>query len=266
MKIHTLGTAHGDSTISRFNSSTAYETDSGVIYMVDAGAPAEALLRRKGLRVQDVRAVFITHMHDDHAGGLPGLMKQTTKYPKDRAFPLTVHLPEEKAIAALKGWFAAVHENPDNSWLEYKTADVGEVYDDENLHVTGIRTEHLRTRGRTEGDPCSLAYVLYFKKENKTILHTGDLRSDFKDFPAISAEKHFDICLCEATHYQPADSMEALMKAKFDRLLFIHIANRWHNMVGHSWDVECGEKKLLSHYTELPYPVAIAHDGDTFWL
>ena len=56
------------------------------------------------------------------------------------------------------------------------------------------------------------------------------------------------------------------MKANFDRLLFIHIANRWHNMVGHSWDVECGEKKLLSHYTELPYPVAIAHDGDTFWI
>ena len=64
MKIITLGTSHGDSTPTRFNSSTLYETD-GVLYLVDVGAPAEASLKRKGYSCSDVRAAFITHMHDD---------------------------------------------------------------------------------------------------------------------------------------------------------------------------------------------------------
>ena len=118
MRIITLGTSHGDTTPMRFNSSVAYETVDGRLYLIDAGAPVEALLRRQGFRLYDLRAVFISHMHDDHAGGLTGLMKQTIKYPKDRPYPLPVYLPEEAAIEPLKLWFAAVHENPDNPLLD----------------------------------------------------------------------------------------------------------------------------------------------------
>lgn len=266
VRIYTLGTSHGDSTFARFNSSTAYEVSDGTLYLLDAGAPVEALLRRKGLRAQRLRAAFVTHMHDDHAGGLTGLIKQIIKYPGDRSFPFTLHLPEERAIGALKGWFAALHENAEDAWLEYRAVDDGVIYEDENLHVTAIRTQHLRTRGRTEGDPCSFAYVLHFKKENRTILHTGDLRSDFADFPKISAERHFDACLCEATHYKPEDSQEMLLHAQFDRLIFIHIADRWHKAIEGGWRVHDGERELLQYCEGFPYPVCVAHDGDEFWV
>lgn len=266
MRIHTLGTSHGDSTFCRFNSSTAYETDSGVIYLVDAGAPVEALMRRQGLCIRDLRAVFLTHMHDDHAGGLSALIKETIKYPRGRLFPLTLHFPEEKAIPALKSWLFALHENADSEWLEYKTVDDGVLYDDDELTVTAIRTRHLRTLGRQKGDPCSFAYVLFFKKENKTVLHTGDLCKDFSDFPKIAAEREFDICLCEATHYDPADAIEPLKRARFKRLLFIHIASRWHTYEYVHWDFDHGEKKLLSEFSSLPYPVQVAHDGGELLL
>ena len=265
LKIHTLGTSHGDSTFSRFNTSTAYET-CGVLYLVDAGAPVEALLRRKGLLAKDVRGIFITHMEVDHAGGLTGMIKQVRKYPKDRTFPLTVFFPEETAIAAFKGWFAALHEEAENEFLEYRAVDDGAVYEDEYLAVNAIRTCHVRTRGRTEGDPCSFAYVLHFKKENRTVLHTGDLWNDFSDFPKIASEQHFDVCLCEATHYKPEDSTELLRNSKFDRLIFIHIADRWHNIVQGSWKNIDGEQKLLSYFEGFPYPVNIAHDGETFYI
>lgn len=265
MKIYTLGTGHGNSTICRFNSSTLYETSDGMLYLVDAGAPVEASIRRKGLAIKDLRAVFVTHMHDDHAGGLTGLMKQVIKYPAGRELPLTIHLPEPTAIEPLKNWFLAVHEDANNPFFEYKATDDGEVYEDDNIKVSAIRTCHLRTRGRNEGDPCSFAYVLYFKKEQMTVLHTGDLRPDFSDYPKIAMEQHFDLCLCEATHYKPEVAHESFMKSKFDRLLFIHVGDRWHNYVGARWEVTNGEKELLSYYKELPYPVAIAHDGDEFW-
>lgn len=265
MRIYTLGTGHGDSSFSRFNSSTAYETD-GVLYLVDAGAPCEALLRRKGLLVKNIRAVFITHMHDDHAGGLSGLIKQVTKYEKLREMPFTLFLPEETAIEPLKNWVFALHENAGSLKVEYKAVDDGVIYDDENLTVTAIRTAHLRTKGRCEGDPCSFAYVLYFKKENKKVLHTGDLWLDFSDFPKVALEEEFDICLCEATHYQPETALPLLENSKFKRLLFIHVSDKWHTRIYPGWEVDNGEKRLLDVCKTVPYPVLIAHDGDEYFI
>ncbi len=259
MKIITLGTSHGDSTVSRFNSSTLYETN-GVLYLVDAGAPVEALIKRQGLSCTNIRAAFVTHMHDDHAGGLTGLLKQIIKYGENRKYQFSLFLPEEKAIVALKSWFSALHEEADSHLVEYVVVSDGLVYEDENLRVSAIRTAHLRTFGRTKGAPCSFAYVLDFKKEEKTILHSGDLKSDFSDFPVVATEKHFDICLCEATHYDPKIAKPIFEKAKFDKLIFIHIADRWHNeIIGAD-----GEKALLEYCKTYPYPVSIAHDGEVF--
>ncbi len=266
MTIYTLGSGHGDSTFSRFNSSTVYETESGTLYFVDAGAPAEALLRRKGLHIKNVRACFITHMHDDHAGGLSGLIKQILKYSKEREFPFVLSLPEEGAIEALKNWMFALHETADSNCLDYRFVDDGEIYEDDELTVTAIRTRHLRTLGRTKGDPCSFAYMLHFKKENKTVLHTGDLTNDFSDFPRICAERYFDVCLCEATHYAPCDAIGPFKKANFGKLIFTHISDKWHTRIGIGWEADNGEKRLLSEFKELAYPCQIAHDGDEFVL
>lgn len=262
MRIYTLGTSHGDSTFSRFNSSTVYETENGIIYLVDAGAPCEALLRRKGLNIKHVRAVFVTHMHDDHAGGLTGLIKQVRKYDRLRENPCTLFLPEETAIVPLQNWMAALHESCGS--IAFRGVDDGIIYDDESLTVTAIRTAHLRTNGRREGVPCSFAYVLHFKKENKKILHTGDLWLDFSDFPKIAAEEDFDVCLCEATHYKPDTAIPVLEKSRFKKLVFIHVADQWHVRIDAAWNIDNGEKRLLDFCSGLPYPVVVAHDGDEF--
>lgn len=226
MRIITLGTSHGDSTFDRFNSSTLYETSDGTLYLVDAGAPCEALMRRKGLEIKDLRAIFITHMHDDHAGGLSGLIKQVGKYHHGRTFPMTLFLPEERAIGALKQWVSVLHENPDEPFLEYQSVDDGKIYSDDNLDVFAVRTKHLRTISRTEGEPCSFAYILDFKKENKKILHSGDLWTDFSDFPNVALKEHFDLCFLEATHYNPAVAAKVLENAKFDKLIFVHVFDK----------------------------------------
>ena len=109
--------------------------------------------------------------------------------------------------------------------------------------------------------------LLYFsKKENKKILHTGDLSCDFSDFPKVASQEEFDVCLCEATHYKPDTALPLLEKAKFKKLVFIHIADEWHIHINEAWKIENGEKRLMDICSSLPYPIAIAHDGDEFLI
>jgi len=264
MRIYTLGTSHGDSCFNRFCSSTLYEAKDGTLYLIDAGEPVEALIRRKGLNIAHVRATFISHMHDDHTGGLTGLLRQVIKYGALRNQPFTLFMAEEKTIEPFKSWLSSVRIKANYEKVEYKGVDDGKIYEDDNLTVTAIRTAHLCTIDDYVGDPCSFAYILYFKKENLKILHTGDLRSDLQDYPKIAYETDFDACICEATHFKPEEAVDNFKKSRFKKLIFNHICEKWNIRVGNAWSVENGEKKLLEYYKDVPYPVYIAHDGDEF--
>ena len=253
MEITTLGTSHGDHTYCRFNSSTLIESN-GASYLIDAGAPVNGLLVRAGKNVRDLRAVFITHMHDDHAGGLSGLVKSLRKYPVPGQRTV-IFLPEPGADKALTGWLAAQHLVIPEGLITFgctATMKNGPIYDDGVLKVTPVETKHLR---RPDGGAASFAFKL--ELENKLVMYTGDLSEDFSDFPITETDDWFDLCVCEATHYAPEDALPVLMKRKIKRLVFNHIHNPWHGD---------GERALLSHYAPLPYPMEIAHDGDVFIL
>ena len=58
-RIITLGTSHGDPTWCRFNSSTLLQV-CGKSYLIDAGAPVNALMIRQGCRQQELCAFFPT--------------------------------------------------------------------------------------------------------------------------------------------------------------------------------------------------------------
>ena len=264
MRIYTLGTAHGDSTWYRHCSSTLYETADGALYLIDCGAPAEALVRRKGLLIRDIRALFITHMHEDHVGGLTGIVKNTLKYPGESDRPLILHFPEEKAIEPFRNWLFAMHINADRPLLAWAAVQEGPFYEDENVAVRAIRTRHLTDK---DGNPLSFAYHLHFKAENLDVLHSGDLRGDFADFPKEPLTQHFDACVCEATHYRPESARDTLAQCRFGQLIFTHVSDRWHNYPQSGPYYVNNEKKLLEAYAgKLPYPVRVAHDGDEFLL
>lgn len=254
MNIYTLGTSHGDSTQTRLNSCYVYQTDAGALYGVDAGAPAEALIRRKQLKLRDIRALFITHLHDDHAGGLTGLIKQIMKYPDGREAAMALYLPESIAQFTLEAWMSTLYLPVRPESVCFRVAREGACYEDDEVWVEAIRTRHVLR----DGYPASFAYALYFKKEKVKILHTGDLCADFSDFPAVALEKEFDLCLCEATHYRPQSAAPILCKAKFARLIFVHVWDEWQDIAG--------ETRFLSYFSQARYPMQFAHDGDVFTL
>lgn len=248
MKIITLGTSHGDPTLTRFNSSTLLEV-AGQHYMIDAGAPVNALMIRQHIRMESLRAVFITHMHEDHVGGLSGLVKSLVKYAVAGQHT-DIFFSEQEAIDPFLGWMQAMHRTWAPELVSFGAAQPGAVYGDERVQVTAISTDHYANEGKSFP-----SYAYLFHAEGKRVLFTGDLRWDFADFPKEAMREAVDVCVCECTHFDLAVAQRLLASCKAKRMIFHHVGNEWHGE---------GEDDFRAIVQKLPFPCDIAHDGDCF--
>ena len=248
MKITTLGTSPGASTYNRFNSSTLYEFDD-VFYLVDCGAPCEGLLRRLRKDFSKLRAIFITHMDNDHVGGLTELYNERSKYSRFGERTI-VYLPEN-VVDAFFAWADAMRLPRADDIFTFRVVKPGEIYRDENITVEAFPTDHIR---RALVKPVTFAYSISY--EGKRLMHTGDLRDDLEDYPKILLEEHFDVLVCECTHYKPEVGVPLFLKTKADKMIFVHVAQEWHGTAG--------EMDFYQRYKPIPVPFLLAHDGDVF--
>ena len=249
MKLITLGTSHGDPTPSRFNSSTLLIIGDAC-YLIDAGGAANVLLIRRGIPMASIRQVFVTHMHEDHIGGLPGVIKSRVRYPVPGQHT-RIWLPEEAGIPAVRGFMAATHRDrwtPD--LLDFGVVTEGSFFEDELLRVTAFRTRHMENEGLNFP---SFGFLL--EAEGKRIVYTGDLKYDFCDFPYHLFDRPA-VCVSECTHFPFADAVPKLAKLPILRLICNHVPNALQD--------EAGEEKFRQLTAGLPFPALLAHDGDEF--
>lgn len=109
LQVTFLGTASGLPAPDRFGqtlvvSRTGMNDEPPEHLLLDAGDGASSLLMRHGLAHGDINAIFISHMHADHHGGLAQVIK--TAMHKGRSRPLTIVAPGE-GIAPLQAYLVA---------------------------------------------------------------------------------------------------------------------------------------------------------------
>lgn len=210
MRMTFLGSSHGVPEPNRQCACTMLEID-GNVYFIDMGMMAINALITRGIDIDAVKAIFITHPHGDHTNGLPGFVDILT-WKFKTADPL-IHLPDMEMAEAIAGWLKVVGSG--SRPIRYAEVKPGLLFDDGKLKVTAYATQHC---------PKSHAYLV--EAEGKAFLFTGDLKHPSVDFPEVIKERKIDLVICEAAHFSPEEYIPVFKDADISRVCIHHHAPR----------------------------------------
>ncbi|MBQ9858056.1 MAG: MBL fold metallo-hydrolase [Oscillospiraceae bacterium] len=244
MKIKFYGSSHGLPERDRFCTSVLIEAEKNH-YMVDAGAPIADLLIRDGLKLEDVKAMFITHLHGDHVDGLPQYFDLATWAYTDtdpEIFTPSLYLKD-----AVDAWIKLEFRNPPREF-KYREISEGEIYSDGVIKVRAYRTAHMRDT-HPGHERYSYGFAIDEVATGKKILFTGDLTSEMSDFPVVAFDEHFDTVVLEGAHTPLHECMGVLKKCKTDCFIVGHV----------NPEVVTGES-VETVRSELNVPVTVACD------
>ncbi|MBQ8637621.1 MAG: MBL fold metallo-hydrolase [Lachnospiraceae bacterium] len=207
MKVTIIGSSNGVPEAHRKCSCVMIEVN-GRIYFADMGTSAVDALRNRGIPVESVKGIFITHMHGDHTNGLPQFIDLMTWYFTD-ADPV-ICLPVIGAAAVLRDW-VKITQNDGNREIQYRETLPGLVYDDGVLKVTAIPTKH-----------CCKSYAYLLEAEGKTVLITGDLQHPSVDFPETAKERELDLVICESAHFPVREYLPVFESCRIRNVCLTH--------------------------------------------
>ena len=244
MKIITLGTGHGDATVSNASSATLIECG-GKYYLIDCADGTEQRLLQAGVEPASISAVFLTHTHLDHSAGLPNLLKRFIKFKHYGRLPdaeMKCYLPDMRAVDMIKAWIEL------NFFVKHlQFFDAAEGFSDGNLTLRAIPNRHLGDNGKS--------YSYKVSSGEKAVFFTGDLSDDFSDFDLAEAN-HCDIVISEMTHFPVDKALDLLKDLKCGKLIFNHIGDLYQSAAA--------QEQVLQQLAGLPFPVQFAFDGMSF--
>ena len=211
MKITFVGTSHGVPAADRFCSCIMLESG-GALYFIDAGAPVIDSIHRYGKNINDLRAVFTTHVHSDHTVGLLHLTGLMHWYYKESS--ADIYVAEEEHIETIRRWSRTADGGElDGERIRFHVPVEGQVYEDENIKVEYIKTKHLKN-----------SYAILVTEGSKRVLFSGDLSWKLleNDVPTQIREE-LDAFVCEMAHFGVDLIAPYLAECRARRVIFTHV-------------------------------------------
>jgi len=185
----TLGTGGGPLTrVKRAEPANALVVN-GAVYLFDVGDGAQRRLAEAGLSIHALRAVFVSHHHIDHDGGLAPLLVTRWLLNENRAIPL---IGPPGTVAMATGIAEAYHATelapitiggpprpPIVATIAARDmpADLDApalVYEDENIRVLAVTNAHYHFPPDSEDARFSRSYGFRIEAKGRTIAYTGD--------------------------------------------------------------------------------------------
>ena len=253
--IHFLGTCSGTEPMEGMHqTSTVVEAD-GVNYWFDAGENCGYSACLSGVDVLKTRALFLSHMHIDHTGGLPHLffcIQKMIAMKKGRLIndnTMDIFSPKPEVVGAIKSVTCGNVQS--HAALLFTTNDLpmhdGLLFDDGVLRVSAIHNTHLHEDGSRGWH----AYSFLIEVEGKRIVHSGDVGRPEELLPLMA--DGCDLLIMETGHHKVKDVCEFAQAHGVQRLRFTHHGREIIND-------RAGMEALVASY---PYDYQIAYDGLT---
>jgi len=215
-----IGTSSGLATVSRNQSALLLEVNE-LVCLLDAGEGTTRAMLAESLDPNAVSHVIITHTHQDHCGGLAGLVQymQLTR----RTSPLSVFLPEE-SVVAFQDYLNAVYLLPHK--LSFACSligwESGVVIEADDCRIELHLTHHLDTvRAVAEAAGIGTrSAAVAIRAEGKLAVYSSDVQgiSDLGDIP-----RRADLLILECTHIGLEEIVEAVSEWEAKKVLLTHI-------------------------------------------
>jgi ribonuclease BN (tRNA processing enzyme) len=237
MRLQFVGCGDAFGSGGRFNT-CLHLTGRDTNILIDCGASSLVAMNKLAIRRNDIDAIFLTHFHADHVGGIPFFLLEAN-YVSKRKRPLTIAGPpslKDRFGGIMEIGFAGTKELKFKFPLRLTEFDIGKSCKAAGVKVTPFHVVHDDRAG-----PC---VGLRFEIEGKVIAYSGD--TEWND-ALIDIGRKADLFICEAyTRDKPVATHMALSllerhlgQIRPKRLILTHMS-----------------EDMLSHRAEVPYETA----------
>jgi ribonuclease BN (tRNA processing enzyme) len=197
-------------------------TTNGRNYFFDAGENCSHTAYVQGVDLFATRAVFISHTHYDHIGGLMGLFwtfnKLCGRYKKVIVdSEVKLYIPNVNVWEHIYGVLKKTECGFKHKFgITINTPTVGAFYQDENIKVHAFEAHHLplNENGQIQ------SFLFRIETDNKSAVFSGDIKSMYDLIPAVG--DGCDLLLCETGHHEVKAICDFAETHNVKHLIFVH--------------------------------------------
>jgi len=191
--------------------------------LIDAGGDIRFSLLNAGYSYKDIQAIYITHLHNDHIGGMEFLAISTYFDKKCKPIDLFCHkiLVDELWFNSLKGGLSSIQGKSLSlqDYFNITTRATGEQFMWEGLQFEIIQSIHIFNGFSTMP---TFGLIIYDPQTDKTIFHTSDTQFIPELFLKYYQKADMIIQDCETStlkssvhaHYDDIKTLDPSIKAK----------------------------------------------------